>query len=89
MNYALGSTTVNFKDYVIGTLGMLPASVVYVFIGTTISDLADIEKGLNENEEPLLIISICTSILAIGAIILIGITVKRKLNNKLKEIQEA
>ena len=50
VNYALGCTDVKFKDYLIGTLGMLPASIVYVFIGTTISDLAHLDDGLEENE---------------------------------------
>ena len=41
----MGITSITFKDFTIGNLGMLPGSLVYVFIGTTISKLADIAQG--------------------------------------------
>jgi uncharacterized membrane protein YdjX (TVP38/TMEM64 family) len=40
LNYLFGVTQVSSKDYVFGFLGMIPATVVYVYIGSLASDLA-------------------------------------------------
>jgi uncharacterized membrane protein YdjX (TVP38/TMEM64 family) len=40
LNYLFGVTQVSSKDYVFGSLGMIPATVVYVYIGSLASDLA-------------------------------------------------
>lgn len=46
LNYGLSLTAVKFRDYVLATwLGMLPATVVYVYIGTLAKDLAQLTSG--------------------------------------------
>jgi len=40
LNYLFGVTQVSIKDYVLGSIGMIPATVVYVYIGSLASDLA-------------------------------------------------
>ena len=46
LNYGLGLTKVSLIEYAIFSwLGMLPATVVYVYIGTTLSDIAQIISG--------------------------------------------
>jgi len=40
LNYLMGITSISVKHYNIGSLGMIPGTMVYVFIGTTISDIA-------------------------------------------------
>lgn len=40
LNYALGLTSVSLKDYVIGSLGMLPGTILYVYLGSLAGDLA-------------------------------------------------
>jgi len=43
LNYGLGITAVHFRDYILASwIGMLPATVVYVYIGTLASDLTAI-----------------------------------------------
>ena len=42
LNYAFGITGVSLKDYAIASVGMLPATVLYVYIGSLASDLARI-----------------------------------------------
>ena len=37
----MGGTGIKFIHYAIGSLGMIPATIVFVFIGTTASDIAD------------------------------------------------
>lgn len=39
LNYLMGGTKISFKHYMIAGLGMIPRCVVYVYIGTTISNL--------------------------------------------------
>ena len=38
-NYVMGITGVSFFDYAVGGLGMLPGTLVYVFVGTTIGSI--------------------------------------------------
>jgi uncharacterized membrane protein YdjX (TVP38/TMEM64 family) len=40
LNYAFGVTCVSLKDYVIGSLGMIPGTVMYVYIGALAGDIA-------------------------------------------------
>jgi uncharacterized membrane protein YdjX (TVP38/TMEM64 family) len=42
LNYALGITKVSLKDYFIGSIGMIPGTVMYVYIGSLAGDLATI-----------------------------------------------
>jgi uncharacterized membrane protein YdjX (TVP38/TMEM64 family) len=48
LNYALGITSVSLRDYILGSVGMLPATVMYVYIGSLASDLAQ----LNLSNQP-------------------------------------
>ncbi|MBD3881625.1 TVP38/TMEM64 family protein [Phormidium tenue FACHB-886] len=42
LNYAFGVTNVAFKDYVLGCLGMIPGTILYVYIGSLAGSLAAI-----------------------------------------------
>ena len=42
LNYALGITKVTLKDYVIGTTGILPGTIMYVYLGSLIKSVADL-----------------------------------------------
>ncbi|MEQ9367578.1 MAG: TVP38/TMEM64 family protein [Coleofasciculus chthonoplastes F3-SA18-01] len=48
LNYAFGVTQVSLKDYALGSIGMVPATVVYVYIGSIATDLAT----LNMSNQP-------------------------------------
>src|SRR5437588_57116 len=46
LNYALGLTKVRFRDYVLASwIGMLPGTVMYVYLGSTVTELADVVAG--------------------------------------------
>ena len=40
LNYAYGVTGVSLKDYVIGSFGMIPGTIMYVYIGSLAGNLA-------------------------------------------------
>jgi uncharacterized membrane protein YdjX (TVP38/TMEM64 family) len=40
LNYAFGITQVSLKDYILGSIGMVPGTVMYVYIGSLATDLA-------------------------------------------------
>jgi len=42
LNYAFGITGVSFKEYALASIGMLPATVMYVYIGSIAGDIARI-----------------------------------------------
>ena len=46
LNYAFGLTKVRFRDYVLASwIGMLPGTVMYVYLGSTVKELADAAAG--------------------------------------------
>ncbi|MGF1519595.1 MAG: TVP38/TMEM64 family protein [Nodosilinea sp.] len=40
LNYAYGVTHVSFKHYLLGSLGMVPGTVMYVYLGALVGDVA-------------------------------------------------
>jgi len=42
LNYAFGVTKVSLKDYFLGSVGMIPGTMMYVYIGSLAGDLAQI-----------------------------------------------
>lgn len=45
LNYGLGLTQVQLRHYVIGSLGMLPGTFLYVYYGKAIGSLASLAQG--------------------------------------------
>lgn len=45
LNYALGLTSVRFRDYVLASLGMIPATFLYVYYGKALGTLAAVAGG--------------------------------------------
>jgi uncharacterized membrane protein YdjX (TVP38/TMEM64 family) len=42
LNYALGLTRVGFRDYLVASAGMIPGTVLYVYYGKVIGDVASL-----------------------------------------------
>ncbi len=46
LNYALGLTSVRLRDYILASwLGMLPATILYVYAGSVVRDLGSLFRG--------------------------------------------
>jgi uncharacterized membrane protein YdjX (TVP38/TMEM64 family) len=52
LNYALGLTRVRFRDYLIASLGMLPGTILYVYGGKVIGDVAAVASGARPSGGP-------------------------------------
>ncbi len=45
LNYALGLTKISLPSYVLGTTGIIPGTIMYVYLGSLVSDLATLGTG--------------------------------------------
>jgi uncharacterized membrane protein YdjX (TVP38/TMEM64 family) len=70
LNYAFGVTGVSLKDYVLGSIGMIPGTVLYVYIGSLVSDLALVGTSA-QPDNPLL----KWTIRSIGLIATVAVTI--------------
>lgn len=51
LNYALGITQVKLNDYILGSVGMIPGTVMYVYLGSLVGSVAKIGSE-NATENP-------------------------------------
>ncbi len=51
LNYAFGVTQVSIKDYVLGSLGMIPGTVMYVYLGSLAGDIAMLGTSVPTNPQ--------------------------------------
>jgi len=51
LNYALGLTSVSFRDYVLASVGMVPGTVLYVYYGKLIGDVAALAGGASPDRD--------------------------------------
>jgi uncharacterized membrane protein YdjX (TVP38/TMEM64 family) len=45
LNYALGITKVSLTDYILGSIGMIPGTIMYVYLGSLAGNIAMIGAG--------------------------------------------
>ncbi len=45
LNYAFGLTRVTLKDYILGCVGMIPATILYVYLGAIAGNLATLNAS--------------------------------------------
>ncbi len=50
LNYAFGVTQVSLQDYVLGSVGMIPGTIMYVYLGSLIGDLTQLGNTNPTNE---------------------------------------
>lgn len=53
LNYALGLTRISFRDYMLAAVGMLPGTLLYVYYGALIGDVARVAGGVPKERGPL------------------------------------
>ena len=87
LNYAFGITQVSLKDYVLGSIGMIPGTILYVYIGSLIGNIALIgTKTANPEAEQLQWgFKIIGFIITIGATIYITRIAQKALDQTIEE----
>ncbi len=51
LNYGMGVTSVSLKDYFIGSVGMIPGTIMYVYLGSLAGNLATIGSSSQPTDE--------------------------------------
>lgn len=70
LNYAYGVTQVSIQDYIFGSVGMIPGTIMYVYIGSLAGNLATLGTGSSE-VNPV----VQWSVRIIGFLATVGVTV--------------
>jgi uncharacterized membrane protein YdjX (TVP38/TMEM64 family) len=84
LNYFLGLTAVKLKDYVTGSaIGMVPGILLFVFVGTTATDITAILRGEVDDVGSNLWIAGIGLLLLAAALLLITRTARRALKLRL------
>jgi len=52
LNYGLGLTRVSFGDYMLGSFGMIPGTLLYVYSGKVAGDVAELASGASVSQGP-------------------------------------
>jgi uncharacterized membrane protein YdjX (TVP38/TMEM64 family) len=52
LNYALGLSHVRFRDFLVASVGMLPAIVMYTYYGKVVGDVAALAAGVSPPRGP-------------------------------------
>ncbi len=90
LNYALGLTKVSLKDYVLGTTGIIPGTIMYVYLGSLAGSLATLGSGESPSNP-----TITWAIRIIGFIATVAVTVyvtkvaRKALQEAVPETQDA
>ncbi|RUT05545.1 hypothetical protein DSM106972_035520 [Dulcicalothrix desertica PCC 7102] len=69
LNYAFGITQVSLKDYILGSSGMIPGTIMYVYIGSLAGDIAMI--GTKQSTNP----TLQWSVRIVGFIATVAVTI--------------
>lgn len=87
LNYCCGLTRVSFRDYAVGSVGMLPGTLLYVYFGKVAGDLvAALSGGAQQHRG-----AAYYAVLALGLVATIAVTtiVTRTARRALKEATDA
>ena len=86
LNYALGVTSVSFKDYFLASFGMIPGTIMYVYLGHLAGDLALIgNKSQPDNMIPHWVIQIIGLIATIAVTVYVTKIAKKALKEEILE----
>ena len=70
LNYAYGVTGVSLKDYVLASVGMIPGTIMYVYIGSLAGSIATLSTGTQASSS-----SLQWAIRIIGLIATVAVTI--------------
>ncbi len=84
LNYLFGLTAVRLRDYVLGSwLGMLPATLLYVYIGSLTKTVAALTSGTLDAPWPRRVLLVAGFVATVGLTALIAWRATRELRHRL------
>jgi uncharacterized membrane protein YdjX (TVP38/TMEM64 family) len=78
VNYALGLTHVKYREFLIGSLGMLPGTFFYTYSGKVVGDVAVVASGIAAPRGPAYYTLLLIGLIATGAMLVLLTQVARK-----------
>jgi uncharacterized membrane protein YdjX (TVP38/TMEM64 family) len=86
LNYAFGLTNVRLWQYVLASwIGMLPGTVMYVYVGSALKSLADVAAGSPKGGTPQTVFFVAGLVMTVVATVVITRVAKRALNEAVAE----
>lgn len=86
LNYALGLSRVTLRDYVLASFGMIPGTILYVYYGKLIGDVAALAGGAAPDRDAAYYVVL---VLGLVATVLVTALVTRVARRALKEATES
>ncbi len=81
LNYALGLTNVRLWQYVLASwIGMLPGTLMYVYLGSALKSLADVAAGAPKSGTPQTVFFVAGLMMAVVATVVVTRVARRALN---------
>ena len=89
VNYILGTTKINTKSFMLGHVTLIPRSIVYPLLGSTIGRLSDaVGKSQSSTKNPIAVATmVIGSSIAVIAFVAFGVAAKREFNRLLNEVR--
>ncbi|KRX00441.1 hypothetical protein PPERSA_03174 [Pseudocohnilembus persalinus] len=88
LNYFFGITSVKLKHYMLGGFGMIPGTFVYVYFGTSISQISDVISGNYDGGATYIIFMVVGVVITLAGIIYIGIIAKKEFSKIINQEKE-
>jgi uncharacterized membrane protein YdjX (TVP38/TMEM64 family) len=85
LNYAFGITQVSLKDYVLGSVGMIPGTILYVYLGSLLGNIALIGSKTGAIDPQTEKIQWITKIVGLGITIAVSAYITRVAKKALDE----
>jgi uncharacterized membrane protein YdjX (TVP38/TMEM64 family) len=81
LNYAFGLTNVRLWQYVLASwIGMLPATLMYVYLGSALKSLADVAASAPKGGTPQMVFFVAGLVMTVVATVVVTRVAKRALN---------
>ena len=84
----MGITKVALPKYALGGLGMIPGTIVFVYFGTTVSNISDAAAGRFDGGVLQLVLLIGGSILAVIAVFYVSYVARKEVKKVLAKTEE-
>jgi uncharacterized membrane protein YdjX (TVP38/TMEM64 family) len=87
LNYALGASSVSFKNYLFGSIGFIPKLALYFYLAVSIGSISEAVNKQRDDQTQLIILLSVGAFFSVLAGIYVTVVARRELNRILDETQ--